>query len=149
MKKIYAILALAFISFLNAAYLTISAYSLKAEMAASGEATEFFCDINSVFSCSNLFLQDFAWIFWVPFSLIALIVYPIIFTLAFLGLKTKNINFFKATGLMAIWGVMFNGYIIFHEIQIPIICLACLACTIAIITIGILSGLIVNQKELN
>lgn len=149
MKKIYAILALSGISFFNAVYLTISAYSLKAQMATSWTASEFFCDVNAVFSCSNLFLQDFSWMFGIPFSAIAMVVYPVLFILAFLGLKTKNINFFKATGLMALWGVSFNGYIIFHELQIPIICLACLACTIAIITIGILSGLIVKEKELN
>jgi uncharacterized membrane protein len=148
MKKIYAILALSFISFLNAVYLTISAYSLKAEMAASGTASEFFCDVNSVFSCSNLFLQDFAWIFGVPFSAIAMIVYPVLFIVAFLGLKSKNTNYFKATGLMALGGISFNGYIIFNELQIPIICLACLACTIAIATIAILSFLISKEKEL-
>ena len=149
MKKIYVILALAFISFLNATYLTISAYSLKAQIAASGEATEFFCDVNSVFSCSNLFMQDFAWMFGIPFSAIAMGVYPVLFVLAFLWLKSKNKNYFKATGLMALGGISFNGYIIFNEIQIPIICLACLACTIAIATIAILSFLITKEKELN
>lgn len=148
MKKIYAILALAFISFLNATYLTISAYSLKAEMAASGETTEFFCDVNDMFSCSNLFMQDFAWMFGIPFSSIAMVVYPILFVLAFLWLKSKNKNYFKVTGLMALGGISFNGYIIFHEIQIPIICLACLACTIAIATIAILSFCTIKEKNL-
>ncbi len=149
MKKIYAILILAFISLWNAIYLTFAAYNLQAELANTGEVSEFFCDVNDIFSCSNLFLQDFAWMFGIPFSAIAMVVYPIIFLLAFLGMKSKNKNYFKTIFVLALGWMMFNGYIIFNELQIPIICLACLACSIAIITIAILSFRITKEKNLN
>ena len=148
MKKIYAILALALISFWNAVYLTFAAYNLQSQLQNESEVTEFFCDVSDVFSCSNLFLQDFAWMFGIPFSAIAMLVYPIIFILAFIGMSSKNKNYFKAIWIMAIWWMMFNGYIIFHELMIPIICLACLACSIAIATIAILSYRITKDPQI-
>jgi uncharacterized membrane protein len=42
------------------------------------------CDLNSTFSCSSVFKEDFAWIFGLPFSGIALAVYPIIAIIAIL-----------------------------------------------------------------
>lgn len=137
MKKLYAIIILAFISFLNAVYLTYWAFNYK-----SWDTSEFFCDINSTFSCSNLFAFDFSWIFWIiPFPLIAMVVYPIIAILAFLWIKKIIKNPFLPLLLLSIWWILFNSYIIYNEFQVSIFCPACLACTVAISTIAILSAI--------
>lgn len=142
MKKLYAILALAIISFWNAIYLTISALQYKA-----WDTSKFACDINDMFSCSNLFSFDFAWIAWIPFPAIAMVVYPIIALIAILGIIWKCKHAFKIILWLWIWWMMFNSYIIYNEFIINIFCPACLACSIAITTIAILSAIWMNDKR--
>jgi len=137
----YIILALAIISFINAYDLTSSAYALKA----SGTGN-FYCDINSLFSCSSVFSENFARIFWIPFSEIAMVVYPIIAIIAIIALIKKCKWVYKVLLGLAIGGMIFNGYIIVNEFIVWVFCPSCLACTGAILTIGILSFLWMKEN---
>jgi uncharacterized membrane protein len=72
------------IAFVNAAYLTVHAYKLQ-EQQQSGRTS--FCDLSSSFSCTEVLAHPAAWIFGIPFPLIALFVYPILFILSILILR--------------------------------------------------------------
>lgn len=142
MKKLISIFVLALFWVANALYLTIAAFKQKTQW-----VEQLFCDVNDTFSCSNLFTHDFAWIFGIPFPLIALVVYPIIAIIAVLGYFGKIKNPFLPLLVLAIWGLMFNSYIIYNEFLVSVFCLACLACTFAIAIVWILSWIWVkNQK---
>ena len=75
---------------LDAAYLTNKAYKIKDSLKTFWwfwwEKIWMACDVNSTFSCSSVFKEDFAWIFGLPFSEIALAVYPVILIIAILAL---------------------------------------------------------------
>ncbi|MGE4444263.1 MAG: vitamin K epoxide reductase family protein [Candidatus Altimarinota bacterium] len=142
MKKLYAILILALASLGNAIYLTISAFNYKA-----GDTSAFFCDVNDTLSCSNLFAFPFAWIFGIPFPAIAMVVYPIIALIALLAILGKTKKHFIFLLIIALMGMSFNSYIIYNEYLIGIYCLACLACSIAITSIAILSGIGIKEKS--
>jgi len=73
MKKTTIILILCVVAFLNATYLTGKAFDLI-----PGKT---FCDINSLFSCGNVVQHPAAQIFGIPFPAIAMVVYPVLFTL--------------------------------------------------------------------
>ncbi len=141
MKKLYAIFALAIAAMWNAIYLTISAFNY-----ASWDKSSLFCDINNTFSCSTLFSYDFATIFWLPFPAIAMIVYPILATLAIVWAIYKLKWLFKVILTISIMWIMFNSYIIYNEFQVMVFCPACLVCTFIIITIAIMSY-IWNKEE--
>lgn len=96
--------------------------------------------MSETFSCSNLFAFDFAWIFGIPFPMIALVVYPIIATLAVLGMKGKFQKAFPTILTISLMGMTFNGYIIYNESVVGVFCLACLACSVAITAIAIISA---------
>lgn len=138
-KILFVIILLSLIATFNAAYLTYMAYSIKAPLAYGQAITPFACDFNSVLSCSGVFSHSFAWFFGIPFSLLALIVYPIIIAVATLWFIEKIKNHFTILFYMGIGGVLFNGYIIYNEILVNVFCLLCLMCTVIIIAIIILS----------
>jgi uncharacterized membrane protein len=142
MKKLYVILILAIISFWNATYLTIEALKYKA-----WDTWKFLCDINNTLSCSNLFSFKFSWIFGIPFPMIAMVVYPIIALVAILWILKKCKKTFEILFWIGIWWMIFNGYIIYNEFQVWVFCPSCLACTFAITTITILSGISLKQKN--
>jgi hypothetical protein len=50
---------------------------------------------------------------------------------------------------MAIWGIFFNGYIIYNEYLISTYCLLCLLCTLIIIINGGLSLKWIQEKNKN
>lgn len=137
MNKLKAIIVLALISTFNAAYLTYEAYLLKLWKSTN----EFICDINSTFSCSSVFKEDFSWMFGVPFSLIALIVYPIIMLVAYLWItwKISKLKTFNILALLSMWWILFNSYIIFNEFFLKTYCLLCLMCTVIIVSILLIS----------
>lgn len=152
-KKLITIIALSFIASINAAYLTYNAYILKASETTfniwwiDSNVVWFACDINSTFSCSSVFTHDFAWTFWIPFSLIALIVYPVIMLIAFLGIKEKIKNVYKILLAMVIWWIIFNWYIIVNEYFVWVYCFLCLICTAIIITVWGLSLMWLKEKK--
>lgn len=139
-KKLLFIIALSIIATFNAVYLTYMAYTVTAPWIVWWwilwwvADTAYVCDFNQTFSCSSVFSNDFAWLFWIPFSLIALFVYPIIIAVAFLWLIKKIKSHYKIILAMAIWWVFFNGYIIVNEYLISTYCFLCLVCTAIIIT---------------
>lgn len=141
MKKLYTILGLALFWLANAVYLTISAFNYQA-----WDTSKLFCDLSSTFSCSSLFAFDFAWIAWFPFPSIAMVVYPVLIWIALLGIFGKINKHFHILGTLAILGMMFNAYIIYHEFQVGIFCPACLACTLAITLIALLSMIWIYQS---
>jgi uncharacterized membrane protein len=145
-KKLFWILWLSAIATFNAIYLTIWAYSSKAvvkvfwsENVSSYTASPSFCDINSTFSCSWVFAEDFAWFFGIPFSLIAAIVYPTIIIITLLWILGKIKSHYKILFFIALWWLAFNSYIIINEIIVNTYCILCLICTLIIITIWILA----------
>jgi len=147
-KKLISIIILALVGTFNAAYLTYYAYLSKttAKVFWWWGVGGFACDYNDIFSCSSVFNESFAWIFWIPFSAIALVVYPVLAIVALLGLLGKMKNHFTVLLMMAIWGLIFNGYIIYNEYVAWVYCLLCLMCTGIIIVIWILSKIAMCKK---
>ncbi len=140
-KKLISIIMLALVWTFNAAYLTYYAFQSKADVPVYGWwwVWSFACDYNNVISCSWVFNQDFAWILWLPFSAIALIVYPVLAIFATLWLFWKIKNHFKILFFMALGGLIFNGYVITNEYFANVYCALCLICTVIIIAIGVMS----------
>lgn len=135
-KKLIVTMLLSGIATFNAIYLTIKGYEIKWQ--SLSEIVPLPCDINSTFSCSSVFTHDFAWIFWIPFPLIAIFVYPIIILIAYLWLIWKIKNHFTILFYMWIGWALFNSYFIYHEILVSTYCLLCLACTVIIISVAIM-----------
>ena len=155
-KKLLTIIILSLIASLNAAYLTYNAYLLKASQTQfqlnwfnwNSDVVWFACDFNSTFSCSSVFTHDFSWIFGIPFSLLALIVYPIILVIAFLGIKEKIKNVYKILLAIVAGWVLFNWYIIFNEYLVWVYCFLCLLCTAIIIAIWTISIFWLKEKKI-
>lgn len=137
--KLIIIIILSLIAIFNASYLTIGAYDLLEAKNNSTGIVPFVCDINSTFSCSSLFNYSFTRIFWVPFPMIALFVYPLIVLIAVLWLIGVIKNHFSILFYLWIGWFLFNSYFIVNEIMVNTYCLLCLMCTFIIITIAVLS----------
>ena len=132
--KNYLIIILSAIANINAIYLTKWAYMIQ-----NKEANSFVCDINNQLSCSSVFNFDFSWIFWIPFSWYAILVYLFIILITILWMKKKlwkPNNHFKILFWTWILWLIFNWYIIYHEFLENSWCVLCLTCTLilAIIT---------------
>lgn len=131
-NKLVIIIILSVVAIINAAYLTNLAYS-----EINGTV---FCDISSTLSCSSVFANSGSQIFWLPFPLIALMVYPIIMLIALLWYLGKITNHRTILRYLSGVGILFNSYIIFQEaFVIKAFCPLCLICTGIIITIHILT----------
>lgn len=152
--KLKIILIISLLAFANAFYLsydwifdvtsTNSMYFLPANNIWWGWS---FCDINETLSCSAVLSNPLSQIYWIPFPVIALFVYPIIFIVALLWYYKKINNTFKILLTMWLAWIMFNWYFIFKEIfYIWAFCPLCLMCSIIIITIATLSGTEVRKK---
>lgn len=138
MKKYLIIAVLAAIGILDAAYLSYHAYGIW--FGANAEAIRYLpCDISSVFSCTDILKNPRALIFGLPFPMIALMVYPVLFILALIGWFTKKTCPAKVLTGLAAWGMCFNSYIIYQEFIVGIFCLFCALCTLIIITIFFIS----------
>ncbi len=146
MRTYLIILSLTLIGFGSALYLSIHAYQYWNGADATA-LQNMPCDLSSTFSCSGILENPRAIIFsigefQVAFPMIALVVYPILFQLALVGYITRKIIFAKIITVMAIGGIAFNGYVISQEIIVWVFCPLCAMCTVIIITIAILGGLI-------
>lgn len=146
-NKLIIIIFLSLIAVFNASYLTISAYTLLEAKANSTWIIPFACDLNSTFSCSGVFNHPFSRPFWIPFSLIALFVYPIIILVAGLWLAGIIKKHFTILFYMWVAWFLFNSYFIVNEIIVNTYCILCLMCTVIIITIAILGKLWSTQLE--
>lgn len=139
MKKYIIICVLAVIAFINASFLTYKSYA---------PATDTFCDINSRFSCTTVLSSSIAKIGWIiPFPMVAMIVYPILFVLAYLWRKQKNSKYFKTLAVLSAMGIVFNSYFIYLEATvINTFCPLCLICSAIILTIFFLSLSEIRKK---
>jgi vitamin K epoxide reductase family len=146
-KKYLAIIVLAFLGIINAAYLSHQAYlALNPDMLSFLNGS--FCDINETFSCTNFLAQPESRVFGIPFPWIAAVVYPVLFVLALIGNAKKSVCLTKTIMILAFCGLAFNGYVIYNEATIGVFCPLCMMCTGYIVTIGILAALILKNKEL-
>ena len=99
-----------------------------------------FCNINDTFSCTTVLEHPLSQIYWIPFPVIALLVYPIIIIVALLWYFKNIVNHFKILFAMAIGWIMFNWYFIYQEtFNIWAFCPLCLLCTAIIISIACMS----------
>ena len=146
MKKYLAILFLSVIAFANAGYLTYTAYELKRTPAS--ERPMSFCDINQTFSCTAVLDSPYSEIFGVPFPMIAMIVYPIIAIIAFIGYRSGTTKHFKYLLALGIGGMMFNSFFIFREyMYIGAYCYLCLICSAIIVSIAVISAMGIRSKS--
>ena len=99
-----------------------------------------FCDISETLSCSTVLQNPLSQIYWIPFPVIALFVYPLIFIVTLLWLFWKIKKHFKILTIMWAGWILFNWYFIYQEIfNIWAFCPLCLLCSAIIITIFVLS----------
>ncbi len=140
--KLKVIVVLAILGIMNAFYLSYDFIFWVNTMVGSWA-----CDINDTMSCSRVLESDLTKFFWIPFPVIALVVYPIILITTLLGLFGKITKHFKILALMWAGWMMFNGYIIYQEtFNIWAFCPVCLMCTAIIITIFTLSIIEVKKE---
>jgi uncharacterized membrane protein len=138
-KKYLIILILCIIAIINAGYLSYHAYAFW--FAENAEALRNLpCDLSSIFSCSDILRNPRALIFGIPFPMIALVVYPVLFVLALSGYLRKSLTEAKIITVMALMGMCFNGYVISQEVIVGIFCPLCLMCTIIIVSIAAIGG---------
>lgn len=138
MKKLLIICIISILAFVNATYLTIHNYQI--EKMDKSNLSSSFCDINNIFSCTSVLSSPYSKVFWLPFPAIAMIVYPLIFVIALLGLNSAIKKPFHILAFFGLWWTMFNWYFISQEIiYIWAFCPLCLLCTAMIITILIIS----------
>jgi len=152
--KLITIAVLSVLATFNAFYLSYdwiftvdeasSLYFLATESTAVGWS---FCDINETLSCSAVLSHPLSQIYWIPFPLIALFVYPIILLVTILGILKKYKYVFKTLALMSVGWIMFNGYFIYQEtFNIWAFCPLCLICSAIILTIFGLSATEVKKE---
>lgn len=136
-----SILILSFLATLNAWYSTH--YALTLNKASNWSNA---CNIANMFSCSSVFQQDFAWFFWLPFTVIALVVYPIILILAIAWIK-----WYKKSSLiisiLTFWWLIFNFWILYSKFSAWVYCALCLACSVIIVSILTIS--LIDIKKSN
>lgn len=142
-KKLLAIMWVSLVGIVNAGYLTYYALNPQTHIYTFWWQwwRGFSCDYNDVLSCSGVFNESFAWIYWIPFSLIAVMWYLLLFIVALYALLKIMKNHFTILLRLSVLWIIFNMYIIFNEYLVWVYCILCLICTMSIMIIGILSGL--------
>lgn len=145
-NKFFSICILSSVAFINAAYLSYQSYFVRF---VDPEGLTSFCDVSKIFSCSDVLRHPLSQFFGISFPWIALIVYPVLFGIAYLGYKTANnfLGYAKRLAVLSFLGVLFNGFIVYREVNfIHAYCLLCLLCTLIILTIFGLSLSILHGK---
>lgn len=136
-KKLIVIILLAIIAFINATYLSYHAFLIDFTTSLTSSS---FCDISNKFSCSNVLVSPESKFFWYPFTMVSMIVYPIILLIALLWYFGKVRIPFNILAYTWLFWTIFNSYYIFKEaFYIGSFCPLCLMCFGIIITIFILS----------
>lgn len=139
-------MVLAGVAILNAAYLSYKAYFFRF---VDPTGLSSFCDFSSTASCSEVLRHPLSQVFGVSFPWVALVVYPVLFALAWLGFKKQSFTQAKALAVLAFLGMCFNGFIIYREIAfIKAYCLLCLLCTVIIVSIFLLSIKLIQEENL-
>ncbi len=138
-------MVLAAVAIVNAGYLSYKAYGYhfvgQSELSTA-------CDAFGVGSCSDVLRNPLSLVFGIPFPFIALVVYPILFCIAWYGHCRVSTMPAKVLAVLSAMGIGFNGFIIYREIFfIHQYCLLCLMCTVIIISIFILSLSMLRPSE--
>jgi len=95
-----------------------------------------FCDINETLSCSTVLQHPAAQVFWIPFPVLAMVVYPVILIISLLWIFKKIRNVFGYLSSIWLAWILFNSYFIYQEtVNIWAFCPLCLLCSAIIITI--------------
>lgn len=138
-------MALAVVAIVNAGYLSYKAYGYH--FAGQSELSTV-CDAFGAGSCSDVLRNPLSLVFGIPFPFIALVVYPILFCIAWYGHCRVSTMPAKVLAVLSAMGIGFNGFIIYREIFfIHQYCLLCLMCTVIIISIFILSFSMLRPSE--
>lgn len=136
-NKFLAIQILSVIAFINAVYLSYKAYFVRF---VDPIGVTSFCDISSVFACTDVLRHPLSQVFGLSFPWIAMVVYPVLFTVAFFGYRKLEKCYAKALVILSFLGILFNGFIIYREaMYIHSYCLLCLLCTLIIVSIFFIS----------
>lgn len=144
-KKYLVIMVLAAVAILNAGYLSFKAYGYH--FAGNPELSTA-CDAFGAGSCSDVLRDPLSLVFGIPFPFIALVVYPILFLIAWYGYRNASLAPAKVLAVLSAMGMGFNGFIIYREtFFIHTYCPLCLLCTAIIISIFVLSLVLVRSDE--
>lgn len=136
-NKFLTILILSALAFINAGYLSYKAYFVRF---VDPTGLSSFCDVSKFFSCTDVLRHPLSQIFGLSFPWIALVVYPIIFIIAFLGYRKGYLIYMKLLAVVSFLGLLFNGFILYREFSfIHAYCLLCLLCTAIIVGIFLIS----------
>lgn len=145
MKKYAYIMTLAGMAIINAAYLSYKAYVFQY---VSKFDFSTICGAVGTRSCTDVLASPYSLVFGIPFPWIALIVYPIIFFLAWRGFEKSSYAQAKVIAILSGLGMCFNGFIIYRETAlIHAYCILCLICTVIIISIFALSLSILREAR--
>lgn len=136
-RYFFSIFTLSFLATFNALYLSYKAYYVRF---VDPLGLSSFCDISSVFSCTEVLRSPYSIVFGLSFPWIALAVYPFLATIAVLGMKKASAMYMRTIAYLATGGLLFNAFIIYREVMfIHAYCLLCLVCTVVIASIASLS----------
>lgn len=136
---------LAAVAIVNAGYLSFKAYGYHF---AGNPVLSTACDAFGVGSCSDVLRHPLSLVFGIPFPFIALVVYPILFCIAWYGRCHVTTMPAKVLVVLSGMGMGFNSFIIYREIFfIHQYCLLCLLCTVIIISIFFLALSIVRSAR--
>lgn len=145
MRHYRTIIILSAIAIVNATYLSYKAYFFRF---VDPLGLTSFCDFSKFNSCSEVLRHPLSNVFGVPFPWIALLVYPIIFGLAWYGYKHQSYVQAKIIATLAFLGMCFNGFIIYRELFfIKAFCLLCFICTLIIVSILFLSLSLIKEGK--
>lgn len=132
------------VAIINASYLSYKAYFVRF---VDPNGLSSFCDISKLFSCTDVLRHPLSQVFGLSFPWIALVVYPVIFVVAWYGYRRGNILYAKIISIVSLLGILFNGFILYREaFIINSYCLLCLLCTVIIISIFLISTSIFIKK---
>ncbi len=143
-NKFLIILILSVVAFINAVYLSYKAYFVKY---VDPVGMTSFCDVSEIFTCTDVLRHPLSQVFGIPFPWIALLVYPVIFVVAFYGYTRVKRVYARVLAVISFLGILFNGLIIYREtFFIHAYCLLCLLCTIIILSIFLIAISIGEKK---
>lgn len=141
-NKFLAIQILSALAFVNASYLSYKAYFVRFVDPAGLTS---FCDVSKVFTCTDVLRHTLSQIFGISFPWVAMVVYPVIFIVAWYGYRRLSAVYVKTLIVLSFLGALFNGFIIYREFfYIHAYCLLCLLCTLIIVGIF---GLAVSMRK--
>lgn len=138
-NKFLTICILSGIAFINASYLSYKAYLFRF---VDPLGLSSFCDVSHTFSCTEVLRHPLSQVFGISFPWVAMVVYPVLFAIAYYGYKARGggTGFAKVLAILSFLGMLFNGFFIYREaMYIHSYCILCLMCTVIIVSIFLVS----------